>query len=105
MTFDLNLPWHLTLALGPDLLLMTGAMLLTLMAAWRSESPSHQRAVGWASVVLVLATLGVVVLYWLGDRRATPGVIAVDDFRWLADIVLLVGTLLTLLFAIDYNDR
>ena len=105
MNYDLNLPWDLTLALGPDLLLMAGAMVLTLLAAWRRESPAHQRSVGWGSVFLVVVTLAVVVMYWLGRRTATPGVVAVDSFRWTADVVLLLGTLLALLFSIDYNDR
>src|SRR5690349_4208195 len=105
MTYDLNIPWHLTKALGPDLFLMAGAMVLTLFAAWRTESPAHQRSVGWGSVIVVLLTLAAVIWYWVGDTRATPGVVAVDDFRWVADAVILVGTLLALLFAIDYNDR
>ena len=105
MQFDLNIPWHLTQALGPDLLLMAGAMVLTLFAAWGDETPARQRSVGWGSIVLVLLTIGAVVWYWLERPTATAGVVAVDDFRWTADIVLLVGTLLALLFSIDYNDR
>ena len=105
MQFDLNLPWDLTRALGPDLLLMAGAMLLTLFAAWGDESPARQRSVGWASIALVVATLAAVIYYWIMRWTATPGIVAVDDYRWTADIVLLVGTLLTLLFSIDYNDR
>jgi NADH-quinone oxidoreductase subunit N len=103
--FDLSIPGDLTLALGPDLLLMAGAMVLALMAAWGPETPARQRSVGWASIALVVATLGTVVFYWLQRPTGSAGVIAVDAFRWTADIVLLVGTLFAILFAIDYNDR
>ena len=105
MQYDLNIPWHLTQALGPDLLLMTGAMILTLVAAWGDETPARQRMVGWGSIVLVLLTLGAVIWYWIERPTATAGVVAVDDFRWAADVVLLIGTLLALLFSMDYNDR
>ena len=42
---DLSIPLQLTTALGPDLVLMGGAMLMLLWAAWRPESAAHQRAV------------------------------------------------------------
>ena len=44
MNFDLNTPAQLTAALGPDLLLMGGAMILLLWAGWRRESDAHQRS-------------------------------------------------------------
>jgi len=40
MQFDLSMPAQLTSALGPDLLLMGGAMLLLLWSGWRRESDS-----------------------------------------------------------------
>lgn len=105
MRYDLTLPLHLTLALGPELLLMAGAMVLALFAAWGGDADERQRAVGYGSVGLVLLTLTAVIWYWARGGSASPGVIAVDAFRWTADIVILVGTLLALLFATDYNDR
>ncbi len=110
MNFDLAVPAHLTAALGPDLLLMAGALALMLWAAWRPESIEHQRSVGMAAIALVVATIAAVAYYWWqtyhGVYVATPaGVIAVDNFRWAADIVFLLGTLATLALAIDYNDR
>ena len=105
MHFDLSIPAHLSAALGPDLLLMVGSMLLALWAAWRDESPAHQRSVGWASVALVVATMAAVGYYWWRGTTTTAGVVTADGFRWAADLVLLLGTLLTLLLSIEYNDR
>ena len=42
MTFDLSLPAQLSGALGPDLFLMGGAMVLLLWSGWRPESDEHQ---------------------------------------------------------------
>ena len=43
MTFDLMNPGQLMQALGPDLILMAGAMVAMLVAAWKAESAPHQR--------------------------------------------------------------
>ena len=102
---DLSIPWDLTRALAPDLIMMGGAMLLLLWAAWRPDSAAHQRSVGIASIVLTLVVLGAVIYEAFGDMRAGPGPIAVDDFRWMSDIVILLATLCTIAMALDYNDR
>jgi NADH-quinone oxidoreductase subunit N len=106
MMFDLSVPSQLTMALGPDLLLMVGAFILLLWSAWGPESAERQRAVGIASMVLALLTLVAVGYYWWRDVGAAPGgVIAVDGFRWMADVIFLLGTLLTIPLSIDYNRR
>ncbi len=101
---DLSIPIQLTLALVPDLILMGGAMLILLWAAWRPESSRHQRSVGVASIVLCVVTLIAVVMY-IDRYRAATGPIAVDSFRWLADIIILLGTILAIGLTIDDNDR
>ena len=57
MQFDLSVPIQLTSALGPDLLLMGGAMVLLLWAGWRKESDEHQRNVGKWSMALCIFTM------------------------------------------------
>jgi len=37
MTYDVSIPGQLMSALGPDLLLMGGAMILLLWSAWKPE--------------------------------------------------------------------
>jgi NADH-quinone oxidoreductase subunit N len=104
-TLDLSLPGDLTFALGPDLLLMGGAMLLLLWAAWRPDSSQHQRSVANASIVLTLLTLVASVWYLLQGHTAPPGPIGVDNFRWMADVVILIGTAFAIALARDDNDR
>jgi NADH-quinone oxidoreductase subunit N len=102
---DLSIPLQLTIALGPDLLLMGGAMILLLWAAWRPDSAAHQRALANASIGLTIIVGGVTWWYLLHGYSAAPGPIAVDNFRWMADIVILIGTIFAIALARDDNDR
>lgn len=104
-TLDLAVPLQLTLALGPDLLLMGGAMILLLWAAWRPESGAHQRSIATASMVLAALTAGLTWWYLFEGFTAEPGPIAVDNFRWMANMVILTGTIFAIALARDDNDR
>ncbi|MEX2181186.1 MAG: NADH-quinone oxidoreductase subunit N [Gemmatimonadaceae bacterium] len=105
MTFDLLVPSQLLGALFPDLVLMVGAMVLMLQAAWRPDSAGHQRRVGINAMVLVVLTIAAVV-YMIGrGDTAEGGVIAVDGFRWAVDLVILLAALGTIALSIEYNAR
>ena len=113
--FDLAIPAQLTGALIPDLILMGGAMILLLVAVWRRESRDHQRLVGYLSMGLCLVTMLAVwtmmnrVAGWSHAHAsalpASDGPIAVDNFRWMADLVILLGTMFAIALGIDDNDR
>src|SRR5258708_10041243 len=102
---DLANPGQLMMALAPELGLMGGAMLVLLWAGWKRESDGHQRAIGWASLALVAITAAVV--YWSSSEFAasTNGPIAIDNFRWMMDAVILLGTWLTIGVSMDENGR
>ncbi len=105
MTFDLSLPAQLSGALGPDLLLMGGSMLLLLWSGWRPESDEHQRSVGILSMALCILTMVAVGYYAYRGYTATVGAIAVDNFRWAADEIFLIATIGTIAMSLDYNRR
>src|SRR3954466_9517439 len=105
MQFDLSMPAQLTSALGPDLLLMGGAMVLLLWSGWRRESDEHQRGVGILSMALCIFTMVAVGYYAYEGYTATVGVIAVDNFRWALDEIRLIPTLGSLAMVVDYNRR
>lgn len=105
MNFDLVIPSHLLGALAPELILMAGAMVIMLYAAWRPESAAHQRAVGVASMWLVAVTLAAVLFMANRGDTSTAGVIAVDGFRWAIDVVILLATLGTIALSIEHNER
>ena len=103
MPLDLLNPGQLMTALIPDLVLAVGTLAVLLFAGWRPASDAHQRAVGFASLAVLGATLVAVALVAARGYVAGAGPIAVDGFRWAADAVLLVGAILTTLMAIEYQ--
>jgi NADH-quinone oxidoreductase subunit N len=105
MQLDLARPGQLTLALLPELLLCAGSLAVMLYAAWRPESDGQQRRVGIASMAVALVTLVAVALVGVLGWSATPGVLAVDGFRWAADVVFLLATVIALGLSLDYNAR
>ena len=105
MTFDLANPSQLMQAFGPDLLLMAGAMVLMLWAAWRPESDEHQRTIGMASLALIAATIVMTIWYASRGLQSTLGMITVDNFRWAADIICLVGAAGAIALGMEYNSR
>ncbi len=104
-TLDLSIPAQLVIAVGPELVLMAGAMILLLWAAWRPESDAHQRTVGLGSIGVCVLTLVLVVFDMGRYKSAASGVVALDEFRWLMDVVIIVGTGLAIGLSIDGNRR
>ena len=105
MTLDLSIPSQLMTAFAPDMLLMGGAMILLLWAAWKPESESLQRTIGVASIVLCVTVIVTIGFYMARGDTSLPGVIAVDNFRWTADIIFLLATIGTIALSMDYNAR
>ena len=105
MNFDLTRPGDLAAALGPDLLLMGGAMFLLLWSAWRPETDANQRQVGIASIGLCVVVMIAVGYYGFRGATSGNGVIAVDNFRWVADEIFLIATIGTIAMSLDYNPR
>ena len=107
MTLDLSVYPQLLTALLPELVLSAWGVILLLVVAWRHRTARDLRVAGWLTLV-ALATTAVTV-WWLWWRSAhTEGVsamIAVDDFRFVADWLFLGAALLTVLFSIRYLER
>jgi NADH-quinone oxidoreductase subunit N len=105
MTLDLSVPSQLMSALGPDLLLIGGAMALLLWSAWRPESEANQRQIGVTSIILCVSVVVAIGYYMAKGDSVSPGIIAMDNFRWSADIVFLIATIGTIALSMDYNAR
>jgi NADH-quinone oxidoreductase subunit N len=105
MSYDLSIPSQLMTAFAPDIVLMTGAMLLLLWSAWGPESESRQRSVGVAGIVLCVTVMVMIGFYVARGDTSLPGIIAVDNFRWTADLVFLIATIGTIALSMDYNAR
>ncbi|HEX5436861.1 MAG TPA: NADH-quinone oxidoreductase subunit N [Gemmatimonadaceae bacterium] len=105
MHFDLSQAGQLAAAIVPDLIVMGGAMLLLLFAVWRRESEAHQRRVGIGAIVICLVAMAAVILMMVGHATASPGIIAVDNFRWATDFLVLLATIIAIVLTMDYNRR
>ena len=105
VTLDLSRPMDLTRAIAPDLILCGGAMIALLYAAWRPESEAHQRKVGFACMVVAMLTLVAVLVVGVSGWSASAGPVAVDGFRWAADVVFLLATIIAIGLSMDYNAR
>jgi NADH-quinone oxidoreductase subunit N len=105
MNFDLAQPTGLMGALTPDIILMVGAMVLMLGAAWRAESEAHQRAIGFGSLGVIALTIAAVIYFAMQKATSTPGIIAVDGFRWAVDLIVLLGAGAAIALGIESNPR
>src|SRR5439155_731166 len=99
----------LLLSLLPELVLTGWALVLLLFVAWRHRTARDLRIAGWLTLVALLSTA--IAVWWLWWNRAAlrgPGVVAMvalDDFRWVADWVFLGAAALTVLISFAYLER
>ncbi len=105
MSFDLSLPLQLIAALTPDIIVMVGAMFLLLWSSWGPESQSRQRSVGIAGIGVCVMSAIAVLCFMTQGATSTQGPIAVDNFRWVCNLVFLAGAIGTIALSVDYNAR
>jgi NADH-quinone oxidoreductase subunit N len=105
MSFDLTTSLGLTLALGPDIFVMAGAMVLMLVAAFLKDRPSAQRSVGIAAMVVCAVALALVLGYAAKAPSAGDGPVAVDQFRWAVDAIVLIAAMGAIALGIEDNER
>ena len=93
-------------ALAPELLMSAGAMVMLLATVWNPQSNDAAMAEGAEKtsaltrfgVVLCLLVGLVVMIAWGDGVNGTPDLrIAGDGFRWAVDLVILLGTVLSLI--------
>jgi NADH-quinone oxidoreductase subunit N len=107
MSLDLSSSRGLLIALSPELALTVATMLLTLVVAWRHRTPADLRVAGWVSLAGLAATAAVTWWLWWNQAHASgiAAMIAVDDFRFVADWLFLATAALTVLLSFDYLER
>src|SRR4029079_13632711 len=64
-----------------------------------------QKNIGVASIILCVTVIVSIAFYVARADTALAGIIAVDNFRWTADIVFLLATIGTIALSMDYNSR
>jgi len=107
MTLDLSTTRDLLLGLLPEIALTGWALVLLVVVAWRHKTAGDLRLAGWLTLAGFAGT-GVAVwwLWWTMARTAgIAPMVAVDDFRYVADWLFLGAAGLTVLFSFDYLER
>ena len=103
---DLSRPLELSLALLPDIVLVTGAMIVLLgTVRHRDAPPGASRSTSIGAILVCLATLATIVWCAAQGWTTTRGPIAADNFRWVMDGIILVAAMMTLLVAMDHDRK
>jgi NADH-quinone oxidoreductase subunit N len=106
VTLDYASQSHYLIALLPEGIVTLGAfavLLVDVFSRGRDSGPGGP----WLERISVLSLLGAVAAsLWLGFAvEAEPGLVAVDGFRLSGNLILLGGSLLAVLYAVDYGHR
>ena len=107
MILDFTIPAHVALALLPEILLTAWALVLLLVVGWRHRTVTDLRLAAWTAR-LALASAGAAAAWLWWHRAAVPGIaamVAVDDYRFVADGVLLAAAGVTVLVSQGYLER
>ena len=107
MSLDFSNANDLLLALLPELVLTGWALVLLLFVAWRHHTVRDLRIAGWLTLAALLSTAVAAWWLWWNAARAQglAGMLAVDDFRWVADWLFLGAAAGTVLISFAYLER
>jgi NADH-quinone oxidoreductase subunit N len=107
MSLDLSNARDLLTATLPELVLTVAGLIVLLVVAWRHRTARDVRLAGWVALAGLAATAVAVWWLWWNSARPAgiPAMIAVDDFRFVADWLLLGTAALTIFVSFEYLDR
>src|SRR6266566_2385843 len=107
VSLDLANTRDLLRALLPELTLTLVGMVLLLVIAWRHRTAADLRVAGSVTLAGFAAAGAAAWWLWWHTARAigAPAMIAVDDFRFVVDWLLLGTAGLTVLASFDYLER
>jgi NADH-quinone oxidoreductase subunit N len=107
MNLDLSTSKGLLIGLLPELVLTVWGLLLLAVVAWHHKTPRDLRLAGWITLA-GLATSAAAVWWLWWNRASAAGItpmVAVDDFRYVADWLFLGAGALTVMFSFAYLER
>jgi len=107
MNLDLARSGDLLQALLPEVVLTAAGLAVLLVTAWRHRTATDLRIAAWVTLVGLAAAAAAAWWLWWRTARATgaPAMIALDDFRFVADWLFLGIAGLTVLVSFDYLER
>lgn len=107
MTIDPATPVGALLALLPELLLCAGALVVLLIVSWRHQTAGDSRLAGWLSLAALALSAGGFAWLWLTgvSVEGAPILVALDAFRYVSGLLLLVAAAVTVLLSLRYLER
>lgn len=104
---DLSNILGLLIALRPEIIVSTAALVVTVFAAWRHRDVEDRQTAAWIAFLGLLAAQGYIVWLWFEGYRpfGVPPMVTLDFFRYAASTVILVGAMLTVLLSLAYVER
>ncbi|HYC33948.1 MAG TPA: NADH-quinone oxidoreductase subunit N, partial [Gemmatimonadales bacterium] len=104
---DLSNPWHMVVALLPELVLSFWALVVLLVVSWRHRTREDSRLAGWLSLAGVLLALAALAALWVNDAspEGLAQMIALDEFRYGASAIALLSAAGAILLSLGYLER
>jgi NADH-quinone oxidoreductase subunit N len=104
---DLFTPAGVMVAMLPELVIIAVALIGLLLVAWRHRTAADSRLAGWVSLIGIGAAIAVLIAIW----RVNPApvgsahMVALDGFRFVSLLVILVASGGAVLLSLDYLER
>jgi len=104
---DLSSPLGITLALLPEILLTTWAIIVLLVVSWRHQTVEDSRVAGWLSFAGVLVSGAGLAALWVNQvvPDGLAQMVALDPFRYAASAIALLSAGATILLSLGYLER
>jgi NADH-quinone oxidoreductase subunit N len=104
---DTSTPLGVSLALLPEIVVSIAAMGVLLVTSWRHRAAADSRLAGWLSLMGLLLGLSAQVWLWVGGAHAEgiPQMVAVDGYRFAANLVFLIAAAVTVVLSLGYLER
>jgi len=106
MILDFSAQWHFVVALLPESVLSLAAIFILLFDVFtrRRQEPSGPWT-GRLTILALLLAIGADLFLFSVQSEGRAAMVALDDYRLLANLVLLGATLVSVLFSFDYLKR
>jgi NADH-quinone oxidoreductase subunit N len=104
---DLGSPLGLAIALLPEILLTTWALIGLLVVSWRHQTDQDSRLAGWLGLAGLLVSGAALAALWVGGAapEGLPQMVALDPFRYGASAIALLAAAGTILISLGYMER
>ena len=104
---NLATPSGATIALLPELVVTAAALVVLLISAWRHQTAADSKLAGWVALGGIVASIATLVALWRGGAVAEgpPHMIALDQYRFAALLLVLVASAGAILLSLDYLER